>query len=203
MSTEPIVVWGPGSEWFWSMLQLVVVAVTLVGIYFQLRLQRAANAFEQISRVAAEGESEHMLRAKLQIAQAIAAGDTPPEGAISVIGNYWETVASLVRAGHVPGHDLYESVGGGAPFWWAALADATHEMRRRRDDSALFSSFEWLARTFGAYAEKKNEPFRLDHDAVARILTSSIPSIEDRIRMAEESRLPPERPSRAPSRARR
>ena len=30
---------GPGSEWFWSMLQFVIVAGTLIGLYRQLRLQ--------------------------------------------------------------------------------------------------------------------------------------------------------------------
>ena len=30
---------GPGSEWFWTMLQVLVVAVSLLGLYRQLRLQ--------------------------------------------------------------------------------------------------------------------------------------------------------------------
>lgn len=42
-------IFGAGSEWFWSMLQFVVVAITLAGIYFQLRQHRAANAFAQVA----------------------------------------------------------------------------------------------------------------------------------------------------------
>lgn len=38
---------GPGSEWFWSMLQFVVVTVTLYAIYRQIRLQSASAAIEQ------------------------------------------------------------------------------------------------------------------------------------------------------------
>jgi len=51
-------IFGPGSEWFWSMAQFVLVAVTLIGIYYQLRIARNANAFEQMSRIADEGASE-------------------------------------------------------------------------------------------------------------------------------------------------
>ena len=39
---------GPGSEWFWSMLQFVIVAITLMTIYRQLRLQASAGAIEQM-----------------------------------------------------------------------------------------------------------------------------------------------------------
>ena len=200
MSSEPIVLWGPGSEWFWIMLQFVVVAVTLVGIYFQFRLQRAANAFEHVSRLTDEGESEPMLRAKLRVARAVAAGDPAPEGAMTVIANYWETVASLVRRGHVSRSDLYDSVGSGAPFWWAALADAAMDVRRRRNEPSIFERFEWLAREISADAAKKHEPFAFDHDSVVRIFAASIPGLEDRIRMAEEARLPPERRDHAGAR---
>jgi hypothetical protein len=195
MSTEPIVFWGPGSEWFWSMLQFVVVAVTLVGIYYQFRLQRAANAFEQANRIGAEWETEPMLRAKLQVARAVVAGEPVPEGALNVIGNYWDQVASLVRRGHVDAQVVYQSAGGGTPFWWAAVAGATRDLRGRRQDPMIFESFEWLAKKFSAYAAKDDAPLVFDSAAVATIFQAGIPAIVDRIRMAEESRIPPQRPA--------
>ena len=203
MSTEPIVFWGPGSEWFWIMLQFVVVAVTLVGIYFQFRLQRAANAFDQLNRIVAEMEKESMLRARLEVARAIAAGEAPPEGAMIAVANYWEKVASLVRGGHVDRTVLYESGGSGAPLWWAALADVARDVRKSRDDPTIWKQFEWLAQTFTAHAERKKEPFAFDHDSVVRIFAAGIPGLEDRIRMLEESRLPPEGPTGHAPRARR
>jgi hypothetical protein len=39
LNTDGLVFFGPGSEWFWSMLQFVVVAITVYGIYRQLRAQ--------------------------------------------------------------------------------------------------------------------------------------------------------------------
>ena len=42
VNTDGLVLFGPSSEWFWSMAQLVV-AVTLVGIYSQLRIARSAK----------------------------------------------------------------------------------------------------------------------------------------------------------------
>lgn len=200
LSSEPIVLVGPGSEWFWSMAQFFVVAITLVGIYYQFRLQRAANTFDVLNRIAAEWESETMLRAKLEAARAIVAGEDAPEGAMTMIGNYWETVASLVRRGHVNGRVVYDSVGGGTPFWWAALAGAVREVRTRREDPTIFESFEWLAAKFRAYADTDGAPLSYDQATLVRIFRSAIPGLVDRIRMAEDTRMPPERPT---SRSRR
>ena len=45
VNTEGLTLFGAGSEWLWSMLQFVVVAITLAGIYVQLRQAGAADAF--------------------------------------------------------------------------------------------------------------------------------------------------------------
>ena len=44
INTNGLAIFGPGSEWFWSMAQFVVVVVTLVGIYRQLRAQGGERA---------------------------------------------------------------------------------------------------------------------------------------------------------------
>jgi hypothetical protein len=195
MSEEPIVVWGPGSEWFWIMLQTVVVTVTLVGIYFQFRLQRAANAFDQLNRMAEQWDSEPMLRARLGAARAIAAGREAPESSLSLIGNYWENVATLVRQGHVNEHVVAETFGNNTTIWWSALQGSIGAFRDGRLDPTIFESFEWLAHRFIA-GEAKSGPGMRDPATLARVMDAAIPALEDRIRIAEESRMAPER--RAP-----
>ena len=39
---------GPGSEWFWTMLQFVVVAGTLIGLYPAAPPQSSREATEQL-----------------------------------------------------------------------------------------------------------------------------------------------------------
>ena len=202
MSEEPIVVWGPGSEWFWIMLQTVVVAITLVGIYYQFRLQRAANAFEQLSRIGDQWDAEPMLRARLDAVRAIAAGGEAPEAAMALIGNYWETVATLVRQGHVNERAVAETSGNNTAVWWSALKGQVGTFRTARLDPTIFENFEWLAGRFGDEGTKAGA-VAYDRETLARIFGAAIPGLADRVRMAEESRLPPERPERAATRARR
>jgi hypothetical protein len=200
MSTESIVFVGPGSEWFWIMAQFVVVAATLVGIYYQFRLQRAANAFEQLNRIANEWDAEQMLRCRLQVARAVVAGDMAPEGATGFIGNYWETVASLVRGGHINERAFAESFGSTASIWWTALAGTARTLREDRDDPTILANFEWLAESSSAYGAKAGATPTYHPADLQRIFQSAIPGLLDRIRMAEESRMVPERPA---SRSRR
>jgi hypothetical protein len=50
---------GPGFEWFWTTLQLVVVAATLIGLHRQLRLPSRKQAIELLrgTEVAATAQS--------------------------------------------------------------------------------------------------------------------------------------------------
>jgi hypothetical protein len=190
MSDEPIVIWGPGSEWFWIMLQTVVVTVTLIGIYFQFRLQRAANAFDQLNRMGEQWDSEPMLRARLGAARAIAAGREVPESSLTLIGNYWENVATLVRQGHVNEHVVAETFGNNTTIWWSALKSSIGAFREGRLDPTIFENFEWLAHRF-IEGEAKSGPGMLDRATLARVMEAAIPALEDRIRIAEESRMAP------------
>ena len=200
MSTEPIVFVGPGSEWFWAMAQFVVVAVTLLGIYYQFRLQRAANAFEQLNRLGEQWDSEPMLRARLAALRAIAAGREGSEASLSLIGNYWESVATLVRQGHVNERVVAETYGNNTAVWWSAFQGGIRQMREQRLDPTIFENFEWLA---GRFTEDglKSGAAAYDQATRARVFEAAIPALAERIRMAEESRLPPERRAPRPRRS--
>ena len=77
LDTDGLTLFGTGSEWFWSMLQFVVVAITLAGIYVQSRQARAANAFARAGAMRERWSGERMVRRVLSIA--IALRDSGPE----------------------------------------------------------------------------------------------------------------------------
>jgi hypothetical protein len=192
VSSEPIVFVGPGSEWFWVMTQFVVVAITLIGIYYQFKLQRAATTFEQLNRLQAEWYGEQQTRAKVQAARAIHGGQLASMGPANVIGNFCQSVATLIRRGHVSSQAVYETMGASLIFWWVLLEDTVKHARVADQDPTLFDSFEWLAHTFEALARKDNiPPETFDRRAVIGALTGGIASLEERIRLYEDSRAVP------------
>lgn len=68
---------GAGSEWFWSMAQFVIVAVTFLAIYYQLRLQRHTAAIDQGREIAREWTHELLARARYDVLTLIRDGADP------------------------------------------------------------------------------------------------------------------------------
>jgi hypothetical protein len=146
VNTEGMTLFGAGSEWFWSMLQLVVVAITLVGIYVQLRQTRAANAFAQATAMRQEWDGERLERRKLAIY--IALRDGGPDIDLSdlaiPIGNFWDLIGGLVRAGHVELAVAGEIFGGSAPLWWSLVEPAVRTSQAEFG-RGVYENFEWFA----------------------------------------------------------
>lgn len=139
---------GPGSEWFWAFAQFVVVVVSLVGIYYQLRLARSANAFEQLSRLQEQWESERMLRHRLATYLALRDGgsrsNVPPNAAY-FIADFWESLGALTRAGHVDPRLVKETYGLTCRSWWWILGPLIDAERVASGDPTVYAHFEWVA----------------------------------------------------------
>ena len=143
-----MIVFGQGSEWFWSMLQFVVVAITLLAIYRQVRLQASASALEQMNAIVQEWRSESLVRHTLTLREAIRDG-VPwadlPYGAASTVGDFWEGIGYLVGRGHIDRNLLHQGVGGAPQWWWAALSEWAAKVRADTEDPQALEYFEWLA----------------------------------------------------------
>jgi hypothetical protein len=139
---------GPGSEWFWTMLQFVVVAGTLFGLYRQLRLQSNKDAIEQLGAFDREWREELYNHVRLEILLALRGGVDPariPEGLAVEIGSFWEKIGALVRAGHIDPDLLWNGSGGDCAVWWTTLAPLTRRLRTEAEGPTYLENFEWLA----------------------------------------------------------
>jgi hypothetical protein len=139
---------GPGSEWFWAMLQFVVVAGTLIGLYRQLRLQSSQQAIEQLGAFDREWRDEQYNHVRLEILLALRSSVDPthiPEGLAVSIGAFWEKIGGLVRAGHIDPELLWSGSGGDCAVWWTTLAPMTRRLRSEVEGPTYLENFEWLA----------------------------------------------------------
>jgi hypothetical protein len=146
-NTDGLILFGAGSEWFWSMLQFAIVAITLLGIYLQLRLARSANSFAQLLEMDEDWNGERLVRRRLRIATALRDGgpDTDLASLIAPIADFWENVGALVRAGHIDVALVQENLGGICRTWWTLLEPEIRRIRAAEmGDEAVH--FEWLAR---------------------------------------------------------
>jgi len=187
----PIVFIGSGSEWFWSMAQFVVVAATLIGLYHQVRLQRAANAFEHVQKLASEFNGEILARASLEVLEASSARkpiEVEARGSLAIVANYWDEIGTLVRAGHVDRRMAYETLGTSCQIWWAIVRDAAGGVRREMRIPRAWGNFEWLAGACSALDRETGNPVTYEPEGIAAIIPGYMRSIAERIRLAELAR---------------
>ncbi len=191
INTDGLALIGPGSEWFWTALTGVVLAVTFLAIYRQLSIARSANAFAQLDRIGNEWDSERMTRHKLEILLALRDGTDAanvPSGAAGYVRDFWDDVGLLVREGHVDRRLVYESFNTPCRSWWAALAPAIRRLRVDAHDPRLSQHHEWLVGVMAEMDSKAGMSPQLDDAFLASTFEERIARHRYELRVAEELR---------------
>ena len=188
INLDHLVLIGPGSEWFWTAASGVVLAVTFLAIYRQLRLQRDALATQQLNDLIAEWSSERMARAKLALLLAIQAGEELPGRAMSHIGFFWQRVGYLVRTGHMDRGIVYQQLGDQVQYWFAWLNPGRKPARATTDQPTGWSDFEWLAAMAAEIDAKRGQTVGPDRAEMERDLPGVIRHFRDAIELEEALR---------------
>jgi hypothetical protein len=197
---------GPGSEWFWSAVSGLILVVTFVAIYRQLRIAGSVNAYEQLIAFQNEVWSERMVRVELDLLIALRDGGDPADvapGVADILGGFWQQTGALARNGHLDPKLLGTGALGGVTFWWSVLAAWIQRIRAERAQPGFMGDFEWLA---GSVAEADRGERSRGWDE-AHFLDEVIALLEDRLRIEEALRttivVPADRPPVGQSRRRR
>jgi len=196
---------GPGSEWFWTALSGIVLAVTFLAIYRQLSLQRSASAREQLDSTDREWTSELFTRCKLEVLIALSNGTEPadvPSAPATAIALYWQRIAALARGGHLDPKLLHLYNGGACPVWWAALSPFVEKVRTDNQDATEYQSFEWLAAKM-AELDRRAGSSAFDATLLATQLSERIETYRGTLRLQLALRSPADHGAGSPRRAMR
>jgi len=142
---------GPGSEWFWTALSGLVLAVTFFAIYRQLRLQRGQASIAQVTAIRMDWVSKEE-RYKRLVAlidlENRAATEGMPSSAYAP-ANWFDRLGYLVRKGHL---DAEEGTGiflNDLLFWWSICEPYIQQERAREGIAQILREFEYLAKEAG------------------------------------------------------
>jgi len=160
-----LVMFGPGSEWFWAMAQFLVLTVTGLAIYRPLRAQGSANALGAQESLVARWESPEMVRLRLAALMHIASRKPGQPPTLTTVGNFFAQVAALVTHRHVRPSDSWEIWSKQVQTWWALIGPWLADIRA--GNAGIYGEFEALAATMAELDRKNHVPnFRPD-DLVA------------------------------------
>jgi hypothetical protein len=160
INTDGMALIGPGSEWFWTALTGLILAITFFAIYRQLSIARSAAAVEQLTLFETELHSERMTRMALDVAIALRDGVDPahlPRSSAGAIAVYWERVGGLVRRGHLDAKLLWDGSGSSCQSWWVVL-EPSIKRGRAASGPAYGENFEWLAGVMAEFDRRSGSP---------------------------------------------
>lgn len=140
VNLEGSAIFGPGSEWFWSMAQLLVVVITLGGIYRQLRVQGAANAVQRIESLQGHFSNERMDYLKLALAMDLKRGEatTATMAKARPILNFFSNLEELYSHGYIGIGEVVDNWGRPLQVWNALLQPLVERQRRLEGIAELY-----------------------------------------------------------------
>ena len=144
INTDGMAFIGPGSEWFWTAMSGIVLAVTFLAIYRQLRLQRSQR-FEQIAAFTREW-NWRMLVHRRNVLIALRDGtDRGPSRGCRIHG--WQLLGGGRRphSGRPPRPTApVEPVRHDGPGVVGSTGSVRSAARDRDNDPTIYEDFEWL-----------------------------------------------------------
>ena len=168
------------------------LAITFIAIWRQLRLQRAATGYTQLTDLGRIYRDEPMVRMQYEIIKALHEGRDPaavPPGAATYVVDFWEQVATLVRLRQIDREMLFMTLGMGAVPLWTLLRPFMDRIRSDRSEPKLGEQFEWLAGVMADRARRAGY-VEVDADHILPNIGAYYENLSDRLRSAEELRRP-------------
>ena len=137
---------GTGSEWFWTMVSGLVVAVTFIVIYRQLKAQGAANAFQRIETVHRRWASNELVLARLEVALQLRDGtlDLADDTRADTVLGFFELVRDLNRQGYLGDEEIARSFGAAIFVWWRLLEPVIQAHSALENDPDMWTGIKEL-----------------------------------------------------------
>lgn len=167
-----LVLIGPGSEWLWAMVGNAVLVVTLVGLYVQVRAERASRIFEQVKSLEQEWNARAFqctrLQALIDIEHRPTSSGMPNQA--NLVAGWFDRLGLLVRKGHVHQEDVVGSFAEAILSWWTLTSPYIAHDRSRFGAQTHLSDFEQLAdRMRRAWEREFGQPYELQGTLGSRI----------------------------------
>jgi len=192
INTDGLALIGPGSEWFWTAVSGVVLAITFIAILRQLRVQASQNTFAQLQALANDLRSERVLWGTYEVLLAVQRGVPPedlPRGPAAIMAEPWESVGLLVRSRKLEARAVYDQSSFKIQYDWARLRGLTEKLRAEVGLPAIYEHFEWLAHEMARIDRQNGHEVIFDDAYLAGLLPGALQFCRDEIRFFERARI--------------
>jgi hypothetical protein len=190
INTDGMAFIGPGSEWLWTAVSGIVLAITFLAIFRQLRMQRAENAFAQFRALEERWAADRMRHIKLRLAIALRRENDPDTQVLAgAVASFFDELGFLHERGIVATDALAntsDAILVDAVRWWTVLESTVRRWQAEYGPSEA-ADFERLATEGRRWMVERGVPeFKTDPASIAGRLDWIIDNLGRKLRIEHE-----------------
>jgi hypothetical protein len=150
------IVFGEQSAWFWLMTQALIILISAILIYRQVRVQRYANLLQMLTKMRETWDSPTMLRHRQAACGNHQSGSKKIQAAEGQVLGFFEEMALLLRKGVLEEEFIWATYSYFIEHYWSMLEANIKEYRLTTKDESWFEELEELRKVIGKFAKRKN-----------------------------------------------
>ena len=184
-------IFGKDSSWLWAMLQFLAVTVTLILIYFQVRLQTSSHVVTTLTTIHTRWNSEDMLRARYSYCYAWVHGNKEFDPVAEYIAEFIEELGNYIRMKAVPTDVMWAAQSWYIEFYYYMFKQGLEEVRSKHKDPTLYQNFECLFASMAKISKRKAAPtFDKREDELDAFARDEIRIAKAFLRLKEDDEFP-------------
>jgi hypothetical protein len=146
---------GNGSEWFWSFLQFVIVTVTIILIYRELRLSAATHLLGSLTSLNERWTSPGMVSQRQKICQTYLKGERVLTLGMQNVFTFFAELGLYAKKGWVPRQVIWDTYSYHIECYWDMCSQEVSNRRTHLNDSSVFENFDQLVKDMRAINKKR------------------------------------------------
>ena len=150
------IVFGEHSEWFWVMAQTLIIFVSALLIYDQVRAQRYANIIQMLAKMRETWDSSPMLAHRRTTCENHRVGSKKISVAEGQVLGFFEEMGLLCRKGVLDDEFVWATYSYFIEHYWSMLETNIKEYRLTTKDNSWYEEVEGLRNMVAKFSLKKN-----------------------------------------------
>ncbi len=149
---------GQESSWFWSMCQFIVIAITLVMIYLQVRIQRKSSMLNTLHKCDEKWNSDVLLKCRSHASEDYLRNDLHLHEEEVILINFFEDLGLYVQEKVLSKAIVWDSYSYYIERYWPMLEAAIKERQASNGDLTIGERFKNLHSDMNKFSQKKKAP---------------------------------------------
>jgi hypothetical protein len=135
---------GPDSSWFWTMVQGIIVSVSAVLIYRQLKAQHFGNMLGAMATLDERWATEEMFKGRETLCLKYGKNDLEIDDQIGRVLDFFEQMGLYLKKRAFTQDVIWEFYSYNIKYYWAIAEPLIKEFRSSTKDQTYYVWFEWL-----------------------------------------------------------